>query len=139
MLQSVLLTASDIAKFVRCNKDFDRNRADMPFNSVFAVDEDSNLKHKYFDGSAWQPAETDWELLSSEVALDQSVPPAACSWAPTRMDVFARGKDDCLYHKYYDGSSWNPETGGIESLGCDQDSGKLRSGIASVSWVSEIA
>jgi hypothetical protein len=50
--------------------------------------------------------------------------PAAVSWGPNRIDVFARGTDNALKHIYYNGSwrSW-------ESLG-----GTLASGPDVSSW-----
>ena len=50
--------------------------------------------------------------------------PGASSWAPGRLDVFGRGTDSALWHKWYEGgwSDW-------ESLG-----GTLTSSPAAVSW-----
>jgi len=39
--------------------------------------------------------------------------PAATSWGGDRLDVFIRGNDDALWHKWWDGSGWSP----WESLG----------------------
>ncbi len=49
---------------------------------------------------------------------------AAVSWGENRVDIFARGSDDSLQHKYYDGVLWHE----WESL-----RGVLRSGPAVVS------
>ncbi len=51
--------------------------------------------------------------------------PAAASWAPNRLDVFARGQNQALWHKYWDGSRWSD----WEDLG-----GILTSAPAAVSW-----
>ena len=32
--------------------------------------------------------------------------PAVCSWAPGRLDVFVRGGDGALYHKFFEGGIW---------------------------------
>ena len=50
--------------------------------------------------------------------------PGASSWAPGRLDVFGRGTDSALWHKWYEGG-W----GDWESLG-----GTLTSSPAAVSW-----
>jgi hypothetical protein len=50
--------------------------------------------------------------------------PTVSSWAPGRLDVFARGTDNTLHHPFYDGN-WS----GWESLG-----GGLSSDPAAVSW-----
>jgi hypothetical protein len=61
-----------------------------------------------------------WESLGGTLTSD----PAAASWASGRLDVFARGTDNALWHRTYDGG-W----GGWESLG-----GTITSGPAAVSW-----
>ncbi|MEP0885209.1 hypothetical protein NDI49_27030 [Trichocoleus sp. ST-U3] len=62
----------------------------------------------------------DWESLGGELSSG----PDVCSWAPERLDVFARGTDNTLWHKWFDGgwSDW-------ESLG-----GVLTSDPTAVSW-----
>ena len=51
--------------------------------------------------------------------------PAVASWQPNRLDVFVRGTDQSLYHKWWDGSRWSD----WESLG-----GTLTSAPAVSSW-----
>lgn len=43
--------------------------------------------------------------------------PACCSWSPGRLDVFVRGLDDALWHKYYEEgwSEWETLGGGLSS------------------------
>ncbi len=50
--------------------------------------------------------------------------PAVCSWGARRLDLFARGQDNALWHRWYE-NSWSP----WESLGA-----VLSSGPAAVSW-----
>ncbi len=52
---------------------------------------------------------------------------AVAAWGPNRLDVFARGTDNTLQHKWWDGVSWH----GWESLG-----GVLTAAPAAVSWAS---
>ncbi len=61
-----------------------------------------------------------WESLGGALTS----PPGATSWASGRLDVFARGTDNKLWHKWFENgwSDW-------ESLG-----GRLTSGPAAVSW-----
>ncbi len=61
-----------------------------------------------------------WESLGGVLTSA----PAVCSWASGRLDVFVRGTDNALWHKWYSGG-WS----GWESLG-----GVLSSGPAAVSW-----
>jgi hypothetical protein len=64
------------------------------------------ISHLSGDGSRWGA----WEYLGGSMASA----PAACSSGPDREDVFARGRDDQLYHKGYNSSTgW----GEWESLG----------------------
>lgn len=51
--------------------------------------------------------------------------PAVASWTPNRLDAFAAGANNNLYHKYWDGSRWS----NWENLG-----GTLTSSPAAVSW-----
>jgi hypothetical protein len=51
--------------------------------------------------------------------------PAVCSWGPARLDVFGRGPDNALWHKWLTGRDWSD----WESLG-----GTLTSPPAAVSW-----
>jgi hypothetical protein len=52
--------------------------------------------------------------------------PTVSSWGDNRLDVFVRGTDNALWHKWWDGSSWSS---GWESLG-----GVLTSAPGAVSW-----
>jgi hypothetical protein len=51
--------------------------------------------------------------------------PAVASWQPNRLDVFARGQNQALWHKYWNGARWSE----WEDLG-----GVLTTGPAAVSW-----
>jgi hypothetical protein len=51
--------------------------------------------------------------------------PAAASWAPGRLDIFARGVDNGLWHRWWDGSAWS----GWESQG-----GTLTSEASVAAW-----
>ena len=62
-----------------------------------------------------------WESLGGAT----KDPIAAVSWDKNRIDLFVRGTDDAIYHKWWDGSRW----GGWESLG-----GATKDPIAAVSW-----
>jgi len=63
---------------------------------------------------------SDWEDLGGILVSE----PGVSSWAPGRLDVFVRGTDNALWHKWYNGS-WS----GWESLG-----GTLNSGPGAVPW-----
>lgn len=51
--------------------------------------------------------------------------PGSSSWGPNRLDVFVKGSDNAMYHKWWNGSRWSD----FENLG-----GVLTSAPASVSW-----
>lgn len=61
-----------------------------------------------------------WESLGGKLVGE----PAAVAWGPGRIDAFARGLDNRLYHQFYE-NGWR----GWESLG-----GKLGSAPAVTSW-----
>ncbi|HEY7907486.1 MAG TPA: hypothetical protein VIC60_01375, partial [Thermomicrobiales bacterium] len=50
-----------------------------------------------------------WESLGGLLTS----PPAAVAWGPDRLDLFAPGGDNAIWHKWWDGANW----GGWESLG----------------------
>jgi repeat uncharacterized protein DUF346 len=62
-----------------------------------------------------------WESLGGELTSK----PAAVSWAGGRIDVFARGTGNALWHRWYDNNAWY----GWESLG-----GELTSGPTVSTW-----
>ena len=62
-----------------------------------------------------------WEGLGGVLTSD----PDVSSWGPNRLDVFVRGTDNAMWHKWWDGSAWR----GWESLGGTQTSGP-----GAVSW-----
>jgi hypothetical protein len=65
-----------------------------------------------------------WGGYESLGGIITTAPHAVC-WGPNRIDVFARGTDNALYHKWWDGHAW----GGWESLG-----GIITSDPVAVSW-----
>lgn len=80
----------------------------------------STFRSKVGLKSDWFRVTTDWESLGGAVTSG----PATASWGPGRLDVFARGTDGQLWHKWYTGA-W----AGWEPLG-----GSLASDPAVVSW-----
>jgi murein DD-endopeptidase MepM/ murein hydrolase activator NlpD len=68
-------------------------------------------------GAAWIRTETFPGRIASG--------PAVASWASGRLDIFARGADNSLIHKWYGNAGWS----GWESLG-----GVITSDPAAVSW-----
>ena len=52
---------------------------------------------------------SNWENLGGVITSKVS----AVSWGENRIDCFARGTDNAMYHRWWDGSKW----GGWESLG----------------------
>lgn len=62
-----------------------------------------------------------WESLGGIITTNIS----SVSWSANRIDNFARGTDNAMYHRWWNGSSW----GGWESLG-----GIITSEPVAVSW-----
>lgn len=65
----------------------------------------------------WHPAESLGGNFTSDLDIS--------SWGPNRLDVFGRGIENALWHKYWNGSGWS----GWELMG-----GNLASGPSAVSW-----
>ena len=99
------------------------NRTNLRGTGMWALGQDGNAPE------LWQAIQgkfvswSRWESLGGSLASGPSV----ASWASGRLDVFARGNDGALIHKWYDGSNWL----GWESLG-----GHLTSDPSAVSWAS---
>ena len=70
------------------------------------------------------PPSSDWSQWEDLGGVLTSAPTVA-SWQINRLDVFARGQNQALWHKYWDGSRWSE----WEDLG-----GVLTSAPAAVSW-----
>lgn len=87
---------------------------------VFVRGPRGDLLLKWWDGTRWSEfaslgsPEVQYDLYPAvTIAAPLTGPPAACSWGPERMDVFARGPGGDLLHKWWDGKDWSP----FESLG----------------------
>lgn len=88
--------------------------------AVFVRGSLGDLLAKWWDGNRWGSyasvgsAGVEFDLYPAvNVAAPVTGPPAACSWGPERLDVFARGPWGDLLHKWWDGKAWS----GFESLG----------------------
>jgi len=88
--------------------------------AVFVRGALGDLLLKWWDGTRWSDfaslgsPEVQYDLYPAvSVAAPLTGPPAACSWGPERMDVFARGPHGDLLHKWWDGKDWSK----FESLG----------------------
>ena len=73
------------------------------------VTPDGGLIHRWWDGDIWN----DWEQIAGKSTGDDvafTSAPAAASWGPGRLDVFAVHSDGTLQHVWFGDSSWsNPE------------------------------
>jgi len=79
------------------------NRIDL-----FAVGTNSCLYHKWWDGSGWNGWEPlklknliEWEKSSTTIYA-----PAAVASDSNRIDLFAVGIDNYIYHAWWDGEEW---------------------------------
>lgn len=97
---------------------------------VFQIAKNGSLMHQYWDGTGWRPSSDDFDSLEGD--LDLHIPLSATVNGANAIDVFGKGdEDNNIYHKYYDGSSWQPQDG-LENLG--DGSTQFNSGPAAVSW-----
>jgi hypothetical protein len=67
---------------------------------VFMKGADGALWHKFYDASVgWQG----WSSLGAPpIGVTLASDPVAISWGYARIDIFVRGSDNALWHKYYD-------------------------------------
>src|SRR5580700_1583818 len=56
---------------------------------------------------------TDWQPLGGTF----NSPPSAVSWTANRLDIFGLGKDNQMYHKAWNGQSWEPSLTDWQPLG----------------------
>lgn len=80
---------------------------------VFIRSLDNRLFHRVYENEAWQG--TSWTDLSDGHTFETS--PAAVSWSPDRIDLFAVW-DKQVQHRGYQSGNWNPWT---ENLGGTTD------------------
>ena len=98
---------------------------------IFQVSSNGALMHKFWDGSAWRPAATAFESLGGE--LDAFTALAATVNGSNPIDVFGLSSDGkSILHKYWDGSSWQPEGDKMEDL--SDGTTDLVYGPTAVSW-----
>lgn len=65
------------------------------------VGTDNSCWHKWWDGTAWYGCESLGGLFIGDIS--------AVSWGPERIDLFARGMDNAVYHKsFVRGKGWLP-------------------------------
>jgi len=96
---------------------------------LFTQDANNVINHKYYDGN-WKPSMTAWESLGRPGPSGGRVGKvSAVSWGYGRLDLFVRGADDMIYHKWFDGSSWGPSMTTWELLG-----GLTLDDVTAVSW-----
>ena len=93
---------------------------------VFVRGLDNKMYHKAWAASAWYPGSgvSDWESLGGSFAGN----PVAVSWESERLDIFGRGFDGHLYHKW-----WTPSSGWAPAQWEDMG-GKLSTDPVVVSW-----
>lgn len=95
--------------------------------AIFGLDDHNVIKQQYWNGQEWKPSVSSFDNLGGGCDGQTSI--AVTSWGEGRLDIFCRGPEGDLLHQYYDGSSWQPSVGSLESLG-----GFLHSGPSAVSW-----
>jgi C1A family cysteine protease len=83
----------------------------------FVRSTDSNMWHKWWNGSQW----SNWEDLGGTLTSA----PAVAAWGLNRLDCFVRGTDNHMWHKWWNGSQWS----NWEDLG-----GTLTSAPAVAAW-----
>lgn len=73
---------------------------------IYAWGADDRLLQKWWDGSKWHPSDSGWATHDDGGFRLDSSPSVICNGANFR-DVYVRGKDGAVYHKFWDGTKWN--------------------------------
>jgi hypothetical protein len=94
---------------------------------VFVRGNNNILYHRWNDGGGWLPGGGQWEPLEApnpSTGSGMVSDPDAVSWDSNRIDVFARGTDNAMWHKWWvNGIGWYPwektqiPTGGVLGSG----------------------
>jgi hypothetical protein len=69
------------------------------------------MYHRVYENETWQ--DTHWRDLSDNHNIDVS--PAAASWGPNRIDLFAVWHRQ-VHHRSYDNGTWNPWAENLEGI-----------------------
>ncbi len=91
---------------------------------VFGIGNGNIIYHQYRDANGW--AGTPWQSLLTTnlptipVGYFHSAP-SVVSWGTGRLDVFALGSDNLIYHRWFDNNVWNSTN--WESLGSQSMTG----------------
>lgn len=72
---------------------------------IYVRGADDRLWQKWWDGQQWQPSDGGWAVHDDGFKLGSS--PAVVAAGAHFREVFARGADGAVYHKFWDGSKWN--------------------------------
>lgn len=67
---------------------------------AFMKIDSGSIVHATFASGVWGP----WVVRSGTIYFKSQ--PFAIAWGPNRLDIFARGLDDYLYHIFWDGTIW---------------------------------
>lgn len=73
---------------------------------IYARGDDDRLWQKWWDGKKWNPSDADWAPHDDgNFRLGSS--PCAISDGPNFRDVYVRGQDGGVYHKFWNGQTWS--------------------------------
>ena len=72
---------------------------------VYVLDPNGRLQHRILDGTVWEP----WAPVAlTGLTFKPGLSPAVVSWGGRRIDLFACGPDDVLWHAYLPpGGPWS--------------------------------
>jgi hypothetical protein len=70
---------------------------------IFVVDSDGRLKAKRWNGSAWEPSQTEWTDLGGSLVGE----PAVVSYRGSHISVFGVAPDGRVQHLLWNGSTWS--------------------------------
>lgn len=88
-----------------------------PYVTVLGVGTEGPLQGRWWTGSQWGAGPTAWQDLGGQLAGAPAVVSRAPFGNASGFDVFTRGRDGGIHHKWWDGSQWGPSLAGWVELG----------------------
>jgi len=73
---------------------------------IYAQGTDGRLWQKWWDGERWNPSDDTW-AMHDDGGFRLGSAPCVVSGGANHRDVYVRGQDGGVYHKFWDGQRWN--------------------------------
>jgi Repeat of unknown function (DUF346) len=75
------------------------------FHDIYVCGTDGRIWQKWWDGPRWNPSDEGWVPHDDGFLMGSA--PCVIAEGDRFRDVYARGRDGKVYHKYWDGQGWH--------------------------------